>query len=160
MKYSFNYRIRVSDLWQASMYYAYSSYLAVINVCCIVASVVLLIKLWATSPSWLKALLILFLMLFTVIQPLMIYVRSKDSLAGKTSDITLEFFENEIKITADGQMQTKYYKNVRGIVKKPTLLIIYMEDGNGYILNNKVTGNKKREFYDFVRDKITPAGNS
>lgn len=156
MKFNFNYKVKVSDLWQASMYYAYSSYLAVINICCILSAVVLLIKLWATSPAWLKAFLILFLMLFTVIQPLMVYVKSKNSLAGNYPDISLEFLDNEINITADGKSQTKYYRNIRGIVKKPTILIIYMEDGNGYILNNGVTGKNKAAFYDFIKSKITP----
>lgn len=154
MKYDFHYKVKVSDLWQASMYYAYSSYLAVINVCCIVSSILLLIKLWDTAPMWLKAFLILFLLLFTVIQPCMVYVKSKNSLNGNCPEISLEFYETEIRITADDDNQTKYYSNIKGIVKKPTILIIYMEDGKGYILNNKVTGDKKTSFYNFVRGKI------
>ena len=155
MKFDFNYKVKISDLWQASMYYTYSSYLAVINVCCIVSSIVLLIKLWGTAPGWLKAFLILFLLLFTVIQPLMVYVKSKNSLDGNLSEISLEFFDTEIIIKADGKTQTKYYRNIKGIVKKPTIIVIYMEDGNGYILNNRVTGSDKKAFFNFVKDKIT-----
>lgn len=31
MQYRYKYRVKISDLWQASMYYAYSSYMGVVN---------------------------------------------------------------------------------------------------------------------------------
>ena len=145
MELKYNYRIKTSDLWQASMYYTYSSYLAVINIMCIVSSIALLIKLWPTSPAWLKGLLILFLMLFTVIQPLVVWARAKAQLNGKHSEIELTFTNAGLHIVCDGVRQDKSWKNVRGFVKKPTIVIIYMEDGNGYILSNKVLGTTRNE---------------
>ncbi len=154
MKYTYQYRVKTSDLWQASMYYAYSSYLAVINIVCIVASVVLLIRMWATSPAWFRGFLILFLMLFTVIQPLMILFRSKNQLAGNYPELTLCFSDQGIFITADGKSQEKKWEEVLGLVKKPTIVVVYMKDGNGYILRNSVLGDTKKEFVDFATGKI------
>lgn len=154
MKYEYEYTIKPSDLWQASMYYAYSSYLAVINVVCIISSIALLFKLWATSPDWLRALLILFLLLFTVIQPFIVYMKARLSLKGQLTNIKLSFSESQIEIKADGNEQKKSWRNVRGIVKKPTILIVYMEDGNGYILRNSVMHGQKEEFYDFAKKMI------
>ena len=37
------------------------------------------------------------------------------------------------------------WENIRGFVKKPTIVILYMEDQNGYILNNKVLGNTRKD---------------
>ena len=154
MQFKYQYRVKTSDLWQASMYYAYSSYLAVSNIVCIVASVVLLIRLWATSPAWFRGFLILFLMLFTVIQPLMVLLRSKKQLAGNHPDLTLCFTDHGVQITADGKYQEKKWEEVLGLAKKPTIVVVYMADGNGYILRNSVLGDTKKEFVEFATEKI------
>lgn len=154
MCFKFRYKVKVSDLWQASMYYSYSSYLAIINIICIVSSVTLLIKMWATAPVWFKGILVLFVLLFTVIQPAIIWKNSKASLNGNYPEIELTFTSNVIHIEANGEKQDKLWTNVRGIVKKPTLIVLYMEDGNGYILNNRVLGSDRNEFYAFAQDMI------
>lgn len=154
MEFEYRYKVKISDLWQASMYYAYSSYLAVINVICIISAVVLLIKLWETSPPWFRGFLLLFLLLFTVIQPLMVWFRAKKQLAGNCPDLILRFTDDKIMITADGEQQERSWKQVRGIVKKPTIVILYTADGMGYILRNSVLGETKAEFVAFVQEKI------
>lgn len=155
MELKYKYNIKTSDLWQASMYYAYSSYLAVINVMCIVSAIALLIKLWATSPMWLRGFLILFLMLFTVIQPLVVWARAKSQLAGKTTEVELIFTEGGIYVEADGKSQNQPWKNVLGIAKKPTIVIVYMRDGNGYILSNKVLGTTRKELIGLCEKMIS-----
>lgn len=155
MEYKYDYTVKTSDLWQASMYYAYSSYLAVINVVCVISAAALLIKLWPTSPTWLKGFLILFLLLFTVIQPMVVWSRCKSQLAGKYPVLSLTFSKSGIHIEADGESQDKQWRNVRAIVKKPTIVVIYMEDGNGYILNNKVLGQTRKEFIALCEEMIS-----
>lgn len=154
MQYEYHYRVKTSDLWQASMYYAYSSYLAVINIVCIVSSIVLMIRLWDTSPAWFKGILIVFLLLFTVIQPLIVLLRSKSRLAGKFPELTLVFTEDGIRITADHEHQEKSWEQVLGLVSKPTIVVVYMADGNGYILRNSVLGNTKKAFVDFAKRMV------
>ncbi|MBO4902085.1 MAG: YcxB family protein [Lachnospiraceae bacterium] len=154
MRFEYKYKVKISDLWQASMYYAYSSYLAIINIICIISAAALLIKLWATSPPWFRCFLVLFLMLFTVIQPVTVWFRSKRQLAGNLPDLTLVFTDEGISITADGEHQEKKWDQVRAVVKKPTIVVLYMADGMGYILRNSVLGNTKEEFVAFVREKI------
>lgn len=154
MQYEYHYRVKTSDLWQASMYYAYSSYLAVINIVCIVSSIVLMIRLWDTSPAWFKGILIVFLLLFTVIQPLVVLARSKSRLAGNYPELTLLFTEKGISITADKEHQDKPWEQVLGLVSKPTIVVVYMADGNGYILRNSVLGNTKKAFVDFAKRMI------
>lgn len=75
MEYKYAYEVHSGDLWQLQMYYTYSSDLSTSNILCIVSSIALLYSLWATSPWWLRIIL-----LFTVIQPLGVYFRSGKSL--------------------------------------------------------------------------------
>lgn len=154
MEYKYEYQVKTSDLWQASMYYTYSSYLAIVNIICIISSILLIINLWNKSGMWMQLFMIFFVMLFLVIQPISVWVRAEMQLAGNHPTISLSFTENFIHITADGQSQDKQWANVKGFVKKPTIVILYMEDQNGYILNNKVLGNTRKEFIEMCERKV------
>ena len=98
MEYKYQYQVQPSDLWQLQMYYTYSSYLAIINIIFIVSSIALLYALWGTSPWWLRILLLFFLSLFTVIQPLGVYLRSKKALKDHNDTLKLTLNEQEQRI--------------------------------------------------------------
>ncbi len=153
MKYTYQYRVKTSDLWQASMYYAYSSYLAIINIVCIVSSIVLLIKLWPTSPGWFRVILLLFFSLFTVIQPLFVYARAKASLNGNYPELELTFEDDGMIIKTGGESEHRRWDQVGACISKPTIVIVYMADGNGYILRNSVLHGTKRKLVSFIRQK-------
>ncbi len=147
--FNYKYRVKTSDLWQASMYYAYSSYMGVVNVVCIIAAFVLIISRWKMASEILRAVMILFLLMFTVIQPLVIWQRAKASLNGIYHELELTFSHAGITIVSDGQREDRKWMDVKGIVRKPTILIIYMKDGGGYILRNSVLKETKTLLYDF-----------
>ena len=152
--YEYTYRVRTSDLWQASMYYSYSSYMGIVNAVFIVSMIALIISRWETSSDIQKAVMIVLLLLFTVIQPAVIWWRAKSALGSEERVLTLIFSKNGLTVEADGQSQNRAWNGIKGIVKKPTILIIYVDDGNGYILRNSVLGNTKNELYDFVKRNI------
>ena len=154
MSYNYKYRVKISDLWQASMYYAYSSYMGVVNLVCIAASIALIISRWKDASDLLRTVLVLFLLTFTVIQPLIIWFRARASLGGVYPVLELTFSQEGITIETDGQRQFKNWKSVRGIVKKPTLLVIYMEDGKGYILRNGVLKDTRQGLFKLVSDMV------
>lgn len=147
--FNYKYRVKTSDLWQASMYYAYSSYMGVVNIVCIVAAIVLIISRWTLASDILRAVMILFLLMFTVIQPLVIWQCAKASLNGLYHELELTFSHMGMTIVSDGRREDRKWKDVKGIVKKPTILIIYMKDGGGYILRNSVLKETKDLLYDF-----------
>lgn len=149
-QYTYKYRVKTSDLWQASMYYAYSSFLGVVNVVCIVAAIVLIVSKWSDSSDIFRSAMAVFLLLFTVIQPLVIWLRARASLNGVFPELELTFSQAGVTIESDGQRQHKPWQAVRGIVKKPTILVVYMEGGAGYILRNSVLKDSKDELYKYV----------
>lgn len=149
--YEYTYRVKTSDLWQASMYYSYSSYMGIVNAVFIVSAAALIISRWSVSSDIARTAMIVLLLLFTVIQPAVIWYRARASLGEKERTITLVFSQTGLVVETDGMSQVKTWKNIKGIVKKPTILIIYMDDGNGYILRNSVLGKTRNELYDLVR---------
>lgn len=156
MEYQYEYRAMPADLWQMQMYYTYSSYLAIINIIFIVSSVILLFELWTTSAWWFRILLILFFSLFTVIQPLSVYIRARKLLKGNQEELRLTFTDAGIEVQADGQTQFRNWNQLQGIVFKPTLVAIYTDKNHGYILTNRILKDTKKEFRKFVKAKRAP----
>ena len=152
--FEYTYTTGTFELWQASMYYAYSSFMGVVNVVFIVSSVTLIISRWNGASDLFRAVMAILLLLFTVIQPAMIYLRCRAALGGKNQTINIIVEGSGIDVTADGKSGHIPWDKVRGVVKKPTLVIIYSGDGAGYILRNSVLGGTKNELYEFVQKKI------
>lgn len=153
MEFKYRYQMQPSDMWQFRMYYAYSSYLAVINIICMLSSVVLLISMWKTSPWWLRVILLLFLSLFTVIQPLSIYVRAKKDLLGNQNEIELAFQEQGVRVAMDGKEQNIRWNQIVQVTIKPTMVVVYTDAQHGYILTNRVMKDSKKEFVRFLKQK-------
>ena len=153
MEFRYQYQVRPSDLWQMQMYYTYSSYLSIINVICILSSIALLYSLWATAPWWLRIMLLLFLSLFTVIQPLGVYRRAKKVLNENTDTLQLTLNDQGIEIIVGDRKEFKNWNQIQGIVLKPTLVAIYTDKNHGYILTNRILKDSKKEFRAFVKEK-------
>ena len=153
MEFRYQYQVRPSDLWQMQMYYTYSSYLSIINVICIVSSIALLYSLWATAPWWLRIMLLLFLSLFTVIQPVGVYRRAKKVLNENTDTLQLTLNDQGIEIIVGDRKEFKNWNQIQGIVLKPTLVAIYTDKNHGYILTNRILKDSKKEFRAFVKEK-------
>ena len=153
MKDSFSYRytVKASDIWQVRMYYAYASYLAVVNIICIVASIVLIVTLWAGAANWFRVVMLLFLSLFTVIQPLFIYMNSKQQLGDAQEETELLIDSRGITVETDGKKETYGWNRVVNIVVRPTLVIIYTDASHGYILTNRITKDTRKDLISFLR---------
>lgn len=153
MEFKYKYKLEPSDLWQFHMYYAYSSYLCIINIICILSSIVLIIKLWANSPAWFRVVLILFLSLFTVIQPLSIYLRSVKQLKKNNDELMLTFSDSGIDVFVDKNSEHKTWNQIISIIIKPTLIVIYTDREHGYILTNRVLKNTRKDFIKLIKGK-------
>ena len=151
MEFKYEYKVVPTDLWQVQMYYAYSSYTAIINVICIVSSIALLYSLWGTAPWWLRLLLLFFLSLFTVIQPLAMYFRAKKTLGDIDDTLRLTFSEQGIQVEVKDQKEFKNWAEVQGIVLKPTLVTIYTDKSHGYILTDRILKDTKKQFRAFIK---------
>ncbi len=149
--FSYHYTVKPSDIWQVRMYYAYASYLAVVNIICIVASLVLIITLWNTAADWFRVVMLLFLSLFTVIQPLFIYLSCVKQLKGRDNEISLVINKNLITVEAEGKRESYGWDKVRNITVKPTLVIIYTGESHGYILTNRVLKDTRKDLLEFLK---------
>ena len=154
MELKVHYELKPSDLWQVRMYYAYASYLAVVNLTCIVASAALIIAAWGNAPGWFRAVMLLFLSLFTVIQPLYLYLHSRHQLKKENPGaLTLTFSDAGLLIENQGKTEMHPWKDILGVSKKPTLIILYTDEQHGYILTNRVLGKMRKQLLELIGEK-------
>ena len=154
MELKIQYTLRPSDLWQVRMYYAYASYLAVVNLVCIAASIILIIAAWEGAPGWFRGVMLLLLSLFTVIQPLYLYLHSRSQLKKEDlGELTLTFSDAGLKIENNGKEEQHPWKDILGISKKPTLIILYTDEQHGYILTNRVLGKARGQLLALIEEK-------
>ena len=154
MKYQFKYETKASDLWQLSMYGIYRSIVGVVNIIFTAAMIVLIVRYFAETSWTYRILMILGLSLFTVIQPLVIYNRAKKQLSGMSRDMEIGFDDYGVHVRSEKEKSSIKWKNIKGIAKQPTLVIVYSSATHGFILTNKVLGKEREAFYRYVISKL------
>ena len=156
MKYKFTYQTRGFDIWQLSMYRIYGSMLGLTNIIFTVAMVLLGVEFWNRVGIFIKALLLVSISLFTIIQPLAIYSRAKQQASRTPEEIEIGFNDKGIHVKSGEQKSYLKWKSIKGISKKPSMLIIFSTDQHGFVLTNKVLGEDKEAFYNYVLSMIQP----
>lgn len=154
MKYKFVYQTTAFDLWQLSMYSIYSSMVGVCNIIFTVAMLLLTVKYWGEVSIFLKILLIIGICLFTVIQPTMVYMRAKKQVATAPREMEIGFDDYGIHVKTQSKSSDLKWNKIKGVSKKPSMIVIFSTGQHGFILTNKVLGKQKEAFYDYVLSKI------
>ena len=154
MEFRYRYSIKPSDIWQVRMYYAYTSYLAAVNLVCIFASIVLIVTQWENAGGVFRAIMLVFLSLFLVIQPLVLYINAVAQAKGHQEEIELVFAEAGLTIRIGEKTEKHPWSKLTSLAIKPTLVIVYIGAGSGYILTNRVLKDTRKEFISFVKEHI------
>ncbi|WP_089282248.1 YcxB family protein [Anaerovirgula multivorans] len=154
MKYKFNYQTTAFDIWQLSMYGIYGSMVGVCNIIFTVAMLLLTAKFWGYVNSFMRMLLIIGICLFTVIQPAVVYMRGKRQVAAIPHDMEIGFDDNGIHVKTEKQSSDLKWNTIKGVSKKPSMIVIFSTDKHGFILTNRVLGKQKEAFHDYVFSKI------
>lgn len=154
MKYKYNYQVTASDIWKLSISNIYNSMIGVCNIIFTFAILLLTIKFWANATTIIKILLVLAVSLFTIIQPIAIYIQAKRLVTNIPSDLEIGFDDYGVHIMTKHQNSKFEWDKIKGVYKKPNMLIIYTAHKQGYVLTNKVLGMQKEDLYDYIFSKI------
>lgn len=154
MRFQYTYRTTAFELWQLSMYYTYGSMVGACNIIFTFAVLALMISRWSVSGTGFRALMIFGVCLFTVIQPLVVYLRAKRQAAGITQDTTASFSDEGIHIQVGEKFSDIKWATVKKISKKPTMIIIFSDTTHGFLFTDRVLGAEKEAFYKYITSKI------
>jgi len=154
MNYNFTYQTTAFDLWRLSIYGIYRSILGLCNIIFTVAMVLLANKYWANVSDVSKFLLIVAISLFTVIQPAFIYIKALKQVRLLPSKIQLQVDDIGVHVNANEQKSTIKWKDVKGILNRPGMVVILSSFQHGFILTDKVLRYQRKEFLNEITKKI------
>ena len=155
MEYRYICDVKASDLWKMAMVRTYKSVIGIVNIVFTVALVLLTIRFWGESAGIIKSLLIFGCLLFPVIQPLATYGMSVKQLEDLPRDMELTFNEKGVHVETGGKTQNILWKNISNAIRRKNMIIVMSDDRHGYMLTNRVLGDEKDSFYEYLCSKIT-----
>ena len=119
-----------------------------------ISSFVLLFFFWGKVETGFRCLLLLYASLFTVIQPAVVWKNCRKRLKQGAPELDLIFDEKGVTIQSGGARDRRKWSQLKQVVFKPTLVTIYVEENEGYIMTNRVLGKTRKEFISFVKAHI------
>lgn len=154
MHYEYTYRNSGSELWQLSMYYTYGSMVGLCNIIFTVAVMALAVSRWGESGIVMRLLMVIGICLFTVIQPVMVYRKASRQAKSMTNDTQVRFDDSGIHIRYGSESSELKWDTIKGVSKKPTMIVIFSSTTHGFVLSNRILGNEREAFYEYVTSKV------
>jgi len=154
MEYRYISDVKPKDLWFIAMIRTYRSLAGVINVVFTVAMVMLTFRFWSTSGTLVKALLLIACLLFPVFQPFAIFLRSIKQLETLPGRVELLFDDAGVHVSSEGKQEDIKWNKIANAIKQSNMIIVMSDNTHGYMLTNRILGDEKEEFYDFLCNKI------
>jgi hypothetical protein len=93
-------------------------------------------------------------LVFPVIQPLATYGMCVKQLENMPRDMELRFDDVGVHVSTGGQSELIRWNKVKNAIKRSNMIVVMSDDSHGYMLTNRVLGDQKQEFYDFLCGKI------
>lgn len=154
MEYKYMCDVKASDLWKMAMVRTYKAAIGVVNIVFTVAMILLAFRFWKTAPDILRVLMIFGCLVFPVIQPLATYGMCVKQLENMPRDMELKFDDVGVHVSTGGDSELIRWNKVRNAIKRSNMIVVMSDDSHGYMLTNRVLGNEKEEFYNFLCSKI------
>ena len=158
MEYRYETKIRPVDFWKLSMYHTYHSLVGMCNLVFGAAMIGLTVRFWNEANDVIQALLFLACLLVPVVQPLVVYLEAKAQAAVVPQGAELAFGEDGIHVSLKGKRELIRWNRVSRVVKEAGMVIVFTDRRHGYMLTNRVLGNEKNDFYQYVKAHINTSG--
>ena len=154
MEYRFISDVKPKDLFFISMLRTYRSFIGVINVVFTVAMIMMTLHFWRETDGFIRALMLIGCLLFPVIQPLAIYGRSVKQLENLPARVELMFDEKGVHVDSEGRHEDIMWNKISNAIKQTNMIIVMSGRSYGYMLTNRILGDEKEEFYEFLCKQI------
>lgn len=163
MKYNIKLKITNEDIYNSSLNFLKSSktfYFDIIFTIVAFAALFYTIynRAFFSFDLFRKILIIICPLIFPVIQPIILYIKSFNNINLNT-EIELEFNENNIIIMSSKEHVTINYIDVYNFIKFKNMHVLMYDSVHGQIIPDRFLTFDKNEFYSFVSGKIKEARN-
>ena len=154
MEYSFRYSVRPANLWVLSMMNIYRSMMGVVNIVFTLSMVLLALRFWAEAGPAARILIAAGGALFPLLQPLMIFLRSRKIVGGMPAGMLISFSAKGMTVTAGEEKSHVDYWDLKSVIRISGMLIIYTRSRQGFILNRQALGGKEKELYGYLKNQV------
>lgn len=154
MEFRFENKLTAYDVWKLSMRRIYRSVMGVSNILISLAAIVFTIRYWNPQEKLLMAVLVMFCVLFPVVQPVMIYLRAARQVKAMPEDMVLEVTNAGLSVITKEQTFRIPWKGIRGAIREKSMIILAADGGKGYMLTDRMLGTQKEAFLRFLGEKL------
>lgn len=151
MEFRIKCDVRPIDFFCMTMKHIYRSPIGMVNIVFTLAMIALTANFWNRVPDWAQLLLGLAVCLFPVIQPIMIFLKSKSQVMAIPRGLELTVDDGGITALLNGQNEKIVWKRVKGLIVEPTMLVLRVDSQNGYFLTNRTLKNNRTELISFLK---------
>ena len=161
MKYVITIQTNYMDRFSSSINFVRSSKTFYFDILFTAASIVVLAFSIYTGAYFKynlfrKILLSICPLIFTVIQPIILYIKSKLN-TKSDNEVTLTFDINEIIIQSSDESVTLKYINIYNFIKFKNMIVIMYDSIHGQIIPDRFLNFDKNEFYKTISERINYA---
>lgn len=150
MNYHFEVKVTPFDFFKMSMKKTYTSPIGICNIVFTIAAFLLTAKFYSSVNDVFQLILVLMCLVFTVFQPLGVYIKAKSQVAYIPKGLTLDIDNTGMVVTAGEKNERIAWSRIKNLIDVGSMLIIKVDDNNGYFLTNRVLGDRRKEFKDYI----------
>ncbi len=155
MEFKFRYRVKPVSLWILTLVNIYRSMMAVINIIFTLSMAGLIYRFWLDAGVVYRILMVVGLCLFPVLQPLVIYLRSRRIVGQMPDDLLITFQQTSFEITNASKRSRVDYTEIKAVISLFGMLIIHTQSKQSFILDNQVLAGRGKRLSAFLAEKIT-----
>ena len=158
--YKFTFSLNDKDLFNSTINYNFSSktiiFDSIFTIVAVLSTIYTLISgMFFKLTVLYRILLIISCLIFPVIQPIIIYIKSYlHYLRIKDIQISMEFTDDKIIISSLNENTEVLYENVYNFIKYKNMIVVLYDSIHGQVMPDRIFDNNKDEFYNYVSSKI------
>lgn len=147
-KITFQIQVKAKDLWQFSMYHVNRGAQGLFNLIFTGAVLVVLVTGWANLSDSQRLSLVFCALIFTVLQPLMLYYKAhrQAKRPGMKDPMFLEFDETGLTVRQLDQEVVFGWDEIGRVIKKPTMMMVYMDRIHAYLIPKALYEDNEEAF--------------
>lgn len=155
-EYHFQVKLEVRHFWLFSMYHATRGAVGLFSLIFTVAAVFLMVTKWPEVDTSYRVLLVICVLMFTVWQPGILYLkaRSQAKLPAMKKPLELLLDEEGMTVRQENEELTVLWTQIFRVVERSHMLILYTDSIHAYLLTNRCMGEKKEGVLELIQKYV------
>ncbi|MBN2657550.1 MAG: YcxB family protein [Spirochaetales bacterium] len=150
MEFSFQYKVRPGNLLILGLANTYRSMAGLVNLIFTISMILLAVRFWTDGSRDVKILIVAGILLFPLVQPLFIYMRSRKIVASIPDGLEMKIDGSGIRVISEKSSTLIPFSDLISVKRVGEILILYTGTKQSFVLNKQTLGGQGQELYDFL----------